>query len=343
MKNSLGDLADSKKYQKNINISKFSPEDLEEFLVLMKKIRFTEQKLAKEREAGLIGGPVHLCAGQEAIAVGISKHLRKTDCVYGGHRSHSHLMALNPDSYKLFAETLGKDTGFSKGMGGSMHLIDKSNGFHGATPIVAGTISLAVGAGLAEKLKKTRNIAVCYLGDGAAEEGVFQEALNFSKIMDIPILFVIENNLFSSHLHISSRQPSNMVSRMATNNHIKSLVLDGNDVCEVSTKAKEIISQIRVNAHPFVLELITFRHYGHVDWREDIDVGVERGEKDIQNWKLRDPILRLKESMISKKIWSDDLDLELDEKITISINDAWNRAIKDQYPDDSSLLNRVYF
>jgi len=343
LKNSIGDLSNPRKYQHNINISEFPSKDLEEFLGLMKKIRFTEQKLAKEREAGLIGGPVHLCAGQEAVAVGISKHLRKTDCVYGGHRSHSHLMALNPDSYKLFAETLGKDTGFSKGMGGSMHLIDKSHGFFGATPIVAGTISLAVGAGLAEKLKKTKNIAVCYLGDGAAEEGVFQESLNFSKIMDIPILFVIENNLFSSHLHISSRQPNNMVSRIAKNNHIKSLVIDGNDVCEVSTKAKEIINDIRVNAHPFVLELITFRHYGHVDWREDVDVGVERGEKDIQNWKLRDPILRLKQSMISKKIWSDDLDLELDEKIIISINDAWDRAIKDQYPDDSSLLNRVYF
>ena len=121
-------------------------------------IRVTEEKLAEKREEGIIGGPVHLGAGQEAVAVGISNNLNKEDRVFGAHRSHSHLISLNPLIYKLFAEVLGRDTGFSKGMGGSMHLIDKESGFYGSVPIVAGTVPLAVGAGLAAKLKENKFI-----------------------------------------------------------------------------------------------------------------------------------------------------------------------------------------
>lgn len=196
MKSQLQGLSDPKKFNDLLSLHSEDSETLQNILKLMILIRKTEQQLAKGRKAGQIGGPVHLGAGQEAIAVGISQYLKSTDRVFGAHRSHSHLLALNPDFYKLFAEVLGKETGFSKGMGGSMHLFDQINGFYGSTPIVAGTLSLAVGAAIAAKLQKKDDIGVGYIGDGAVEEGVVHESFNFAKIQKAPMLFVIENNLF---------------------------------------------------------------------------------------------------------------------------------------------------
>ena len=308
----------------------------------MLTIRKTEQQLALAKKNGLIGGPVHLGVGQEAIAVGISQNLKKTDRVFGNHRSHSHLLALNPDFYKLFAEVLGKETGFSKGMGGSMHLIDQSNGFYGSTPIVAGTVPLAVGAAMASKMQNLKDIGVSYIGDGAVEEGVVHESFNLAKVLKAPVLFVIENNLFASHMHISLRQPSETVSRFAEANHIPHKLLDGNDVVAVAQNSKEVIDNIRNGKGPAVLELITYRWYGHVDWREDIDVGVERSMEDIKDWKARDPIHRLSQSMINSKIWTKEEEQEICEKIDNQIQIAWEKAMNDSYPSKDSILEFVY-
>ena len=315
---------------------------LKKILNLMLTIRKTEQQLALAKKNGLIGGPVHLGVGQEAIAVGISQNLKKTDRVFGNHRSHSHLLALNPDFYKLFAEVLGKETGFSKGMGGSMHLIDQSNGFYGSTPIVAGTVPLAVGAAMASKMQNLKDIGVSYIGDGAVEEGVVHECFNLSKVLKAPILFVIENNLFASHMHISLRQPSETVSRFAEANHIPYKLLDGNDVVAVAQNSKEVIDNIRNGKGPAVLELITYRWYGHVDWREDIDVGVERSMEDIKDWKARDPIHRLSQSMINSKIWTKEEEQEICEKIDNQIQISWEKAMNDSYPSKDSILEFVY-
>ena len=305
-------------------------------------IRKTEQYLAKARKEGLIGGPVHLGAGQEAIAVGISELLQSSDRVFGAHRSHSHLLALNPDFYKLFAEVLGKETGFSKGMGGSMHLFDQSSGFYGSVPIVAGTVSLAVGAAMAARMQGTNDIGVAYIGDGAVEEGVVHESFNLAKVHNAPILFVIENNLFASHMHISLRQPSDMTSRFAIANDIPHKLLDGNDVCSIYRSASEQISNMRSSGGPMFLELVTYRHYGHVDWRDDIDVGVERSLDDVSNWKERDPISRLFKTMVSNDIWSIEQKADFEDKLDKSIQKAWDKAMEDSYPKNSATLDYVY-
>ena len=197
MKKELKGLSDPKNFHELPSLDGIDNEVLIRMLKSMIIIRKTEQQLAKAREEGLIGGPVHLGAGQEAIAVGISESLRPSDKVFGAHRSHSHLLALNPNFYKLFAEVLGKKTGFSKGMGGSMHLFDKESGFYGSVPIVAGTVSLAVGAAMAAKMQESNDIGLAYIGDGAVEEGVVHEALNLAKIQNAPMYFVIENNLMN--------------------------------------------------------------------------------------------------------------------------------------------------
>jgi TPP-dependent pyruvate/acetoin dehydrogenase alpha subunit len=342
MKNHLQDLSDPTKFHNPISIDHLSAERLRSMLKSMIIIRKTEQQLAMARKDGLIGGPVHLGAGQEAIAVGISESLQSSDRVFGAHRSHSHLLALNPDFYKLFAEVLGKITGFSKGMGGSMHLYDQPNGFYGSVPIVAGTVSLAVGAAMAARMQGTDDIGVAYIGDGAVEEGVVHESFNLAKVHNAPILFVIENNLFASHMHISLRQPSDMISRFAIANEIPHKLVDGNDVVATFDAAKDQITEMREGSGPRLIELVTYRHYGHVDWRDDVDVGVDRSLDDIENWKARDPILRLSSPMIKNGLWTLEEELSFIKDLDKGISEAWDMAMNDPYPEIEATLNHVY-
>lgn len=342
MKNQLDGLSDPTKFHEPVSIDNIDTNTLKKMLKSMIIIRKTEQQLALARKERLIGGPVHLGAGQEAIAVGISESLQSSDRVFGAHRSHSHLLALNPNFYKLFAEVLGKETGFSKGMGGSMHLFDQSSGFYGSVPIVAGTVSLAVGAAMAAKMQGTNDIGVAYIGDGAVEEGVVHESFNLAKVHNAPILFVIENNLFASHMHISLRQPSDLISRFAIANEIPFKLVDGNDVCAVHNASKEQIIEMRNGDGPRLIELVTYRHYGHVDWRDDVDVGVDRSLDDIENWKARDPIHRLSKSMVKKGCWSLDEENEYKKQIDTEITLAWNQAMNDPYPAGNATLDYVY-
>lgn len=326
----------------SINLENITPDVCVRLLKSMVRIRIAESKLADGRRDGLIGGPVHLGVGQEAVAVGVSSSLKPTDRVFGAHRSHSHLLALGSDIRKLFAEVLGKETGHSKGMGGSMHLWDQSVGFYGSVPIVSGTVPLAVGAGLAAKLQRTDDIAVAYFGDGAVEEGVVHESLNLARIQNIPVIFVVENNLFASHMHISKRQPKDSTARFAFANDINFRVVDGNDVVSVQSAAADLIQAARAGNGPGFIEAVTYRWYGHVDWREDIDVGVNRSNQDLNHWRARDPIKRLSDAMILANIWS----LEQQERMQLELqNDAdhaWNIALNDPYPEKSALLSRVY-
>jgi len=306
MKRELKGLSDPTKFQGPISLSNLNPSLLKEMLLSMILIRKTEHRLALGRKDGHIGGPVHLGAGQEAIAVGVSSSLRSTDRVFGAHRSHAHLLALNPDFYRLFAEILGKDTGFSKGMGGSMHLFDQDSGFYGSVPIVSGTVPLAVGAAMASRMQNKEDIGVVYIGDGAVEEGVVHESFNLAKVQNAPVLFVIENNLFASHMHISLRQPSPNISRFAKANCVPYKLLDGNNVADILLSSKELINNCRENKGPALIEAVTYRWLGHVDWREDIDVGINRCEKTLQLWKEKCPLKRLKNSILKENILTKD-------------------------------------
>ena len=327
---------------KNIDVNELVESDLKKIYEKMKLIREAEYKIAIGRESGLIKGPVHLGIGQEAIAVGVSFNLNKDDFIFGAHRSHSHIISQGTSIKKLFAEILGKSTGLSKGFGGSMHLIDKSIGFMGSVPIVGGSISLAVGAGLAISIKGTNNISVSYLGDGAAEEGCFHESLNLAKINNLPVVFVVENNLFSSHMDISLRQPNPYISRFAEANQIPYKLLDGNNVIEVLKSSKQLINNCRSGKGPVLIEAITYRWFGHVDWREDIDVGILRSKEDLHNWKEKCPLKRLKESIIETKILSEQYFIEIDKKVKREIDEHWEKALKDKYPNKEDLLKYVY-
>lgn len=338
----LGAYADPTQFHEDLDISGWDPAHLLGFLESMIRIRLVEQKLALGRKDGVIGGPVHLGVGQEAVAVGVSHSLRHTDRIFGCHRSHSHLLATGSSVRKLFAEVLGRDTGHSRGMGGSMHLWDQSHGFYGSVPIVAGTVSLAVGAGLAARMQDSGDVAVAYLGDGAVEEGVVHEALNLARVQDVPVLFVVENNLFASHMHISIRQPKDATARFAAANEVPYEIVDGNDVVTVAHAAHRLLRQARSGGGPGFLEAVTYRWFGHVDWREDIDVGVNRSQEDLNNWRSRDPVRRLQASMIAARLLDESMAAGLVTRVEAEIEEAWSTALRDPYPPPRSLLDRVY-
>lgn len=338
----LKDLSNPKMFQGAIEILGCEAESLMSSLEMMYRIRFVEEHIALGRKEGLIGGPVHLGSGQEAVAVGVASLLRKTDRVFGAHRSHSHILSQGASVHKLFAEVLGKNTGLSKGMGGSMHLTDIDNGFFGSTPIVAGTVSLAVGAAMAAKLQGVDDIGVAYFGDGAVEEGTVHESMNFAKITKSPVLFIVENNLLSSHMHMSERQPVLSTARFAKAHDMEFEIVDGNDVVAVEKATERLVKLCRSGNGPAFLEVITYRYFGHVDWRDDIDVGINRSIGELNEWKKRDPIKRLVKSLLHNNICTAEEISNIENKIMEEIDVAWQTAISDEFPPASALLERVY-
>ncbi len=316
---------------------------LKKLYIELIRIRIIELKIANLASEKKINTPVHLSVGQEAISVGVSHNLSKLDFCFGNHRSHSHILSRGTDLNKFISECFGKDSGLSRGLGGSMHLIDKSVGFGGSVPIVGATIPIACGYALSQKLQKTKNISVAFFGDGACEEGVFHETLNFSSVHNIPILFVVENNLFSSHLDINLRQTSNKISRFADTNKIKSETIDGNNILEVAKKSKLAIEYIKKKSKPFLLEMITYRHLGHVGPNQDIDVGVKRNKKELNNWiQNRDPVKNFEQFLINKKIIDFNFINKNKEKILIDVNKAIKLAIKSKFPN-VNLMKRVLY
>ena len=339
---SLGSLADPASCHEPVDIAGQDVALLHAQLRMMLRIRLAERCLAEGRRERLIGGPVHLGVGQEAVAVGVAAHLRKTDRVFGAHRSHSHVLSTGASLHRLFAEVLGKDTGLSRGMGGSMHLWDQPNGFYGSVPIVSGTVALAVGAALAAKMQATGDVGVAYLGDGAVEEGVVHESLNLALMLLAPALFVVENNLFASHMHISLRQPKQATARFAQANDIPYEIVDGNDIVAVQAAAGRLIDRARNGEGPGFLEAVTFRWYGHVDWREDVDVGVNRTADELGNWRKRDPVARLVAALTaSGQLRAKDL-ADMEAEIAAEVDMAWLQAQADPYPQPERLLTRVF-
>lgn len=339
---SLGTLSDPTRLHEPLDVRGQNPTFLRQQLEMMLRIRKAEYCLADGRRDGIIRGPVHLGIGQEAVAVGVSSLLRKTDRIFGGHRSHSHVLSMGGSLHRLFAEVLARETGMSRGMGGSMHLWDQPNGFYGAVPIVAGTVPLAVGAGLAAKLQGVQDLGVAYLGDGAMEEGVVHESLNLASILKAPVLFVVENNFFASHMHVALRQPSESMARFAIANDIEHDVVDGNDVVKINQAVDRLINYIRSGRGPAFLEAITFRWFGHVDWREDIDVGVHRSAGEVSEWRNRDPIARLYNGLCKEGWFDNDRMTQLEESINREVKEAWSQALQDMPPSAESLSAYVY-
>jgi pyruvate dehydrogenase E1 component alpha subunit len=339
---SLGNLADAERYHEPIAIDLKDSDELIKGLQRMILIRVVEEKIGDMVGQGVVKCPCHLAIGQEAPAVGVAAYVRKGDRVFGAHRSHGHFLALGGSPHGLLAEVQGKDTGVSHGMGGSMHLIDLENNLFGTVPIVGATIPIAVGAAIAAKMDGGDAMAVSFFGDGATEEGAFHESMNLAAVMKAPVLFVCENNFFSSHLHINLRQPDSSVCRYAEAHRVGWARADGNDLAAIRAVTKEAVAAIRSGEGPRFLELVTYRWRGHVGHREDEDVGVQRRE-GLAAWKGRDPIRRLGEALVSAGHAQPGIVEKITAEVHQEVEAAWKRALNDPFPPESALMDSVFY
>ena len=341
--NNYYDLLDPKKFTEPLQLNGDNCKYWLNDLKMMLRIRGTEERLADLALSGKIKTPIHLAIGQEAIPVGLSRHLKNTDVVFGGHRSHAQFLSKGGSLTGLVAEVLCRQTGVAGGRGGSMHLVDNECGFAGSVPLVGATIPLALGAAFECQYNQTQNVAVSYFGDGACEEGVLHETLNLASVMKLPLICVVENNLYSSHLDIQYRQPSAFVSRFADAHAVKNFVVDGNNVEEVGEVAKLAINNARKGDGPAFIEAITYRWRGHVGPDVNIDVGVRRSEQEINQWMQRDPIHRLAMAMISANILSEGSLQEIHSDEMKLVENAIQMGLSSNFPSSETIQNNLYF
>ena len=307
----------------------------------MVRIRRFEERVADLIDAGEITTPCHLYIGQEAIAAGICAGLNREDYVWGGHRSHGHYLAKGGDLKALMAELFGKATGCSGGRGGSMHLVAPEVGILGTVPLVAATIPLAVGAGLAAKLRGDGRVSVSFFGDGATGEGHFHESLNLAALYRLPVVFVCENNLYSSHLHILEHRGADNIYESGKAHSVPGLQLDGNDSQALYEAGQEAIARAREGRGPTLLECRTYRWRGHVGSSWDMDVGV-KSKAELDEWLLRDPIARTAEVLLSQGTEQQALD-RIEHEVIEEIDEAVRFARESPYPDASELFQHVFW
>ena len=310
----------------------------------MVRIRLCEDSFVEPILGGEIKCPVHLCTGQEAAAVGICSALEKYDYVFGNHRSHGHYLAMGGDVKSLVAEVYTKKSGCSKGRGGSMHITAKEQGFVGSVPIVAGTISLALGAALAAKTRKEAKVAVSFFGDGATGEGTLYESLNFAALKKLPIIFVCENNLYSTHLPVQEIRPEQPIFEIARPFGITTSQVDGNDVLAVFQEAEKAVELCRQGKGPFFIECLTYRMRGHVGPSDNIQ-GTQtdiRPEAEVKEWKKKDPIKRLEKTLLKDKVLTERELEEVRQEINKEVAEAHKLANEDIRPCSEDINKYVF-
>ncbi|KKS78601.1 MAG: Dehydrogenase E1 component [Candidatus Beckwithbacteria bacterium GW2011_GWA2_43_10] len=303
----------------------------------MLRIRRAQEKIAEiyPQTPRRIQCPVHLCIGQEAIPAGVCASLRKDDFAFSFYRGHGHYLAKGGDLKALFAELYGKVTGCSKGHGGSMHIIDTKVGFMGTSAIVGGQIPMAVGSALAFKLMKTDRVSVVFFGDGATEEGVFHEALNFASLKKLPVLFVCENNFYAVKAPLSARQPRDNIFERARSYGMPGIRINGNKVMDVYNRCQRAIDSCRRGGGPTLIECRTYRWRGHLEntfFSTDVLDG--RSQEEMELWKARCPIKSFEQFLLSNRVLSlldfefilKDIDTEIAEAVQYAENSSFPEA-----------------
>ncbi len=308
----------------------------------MLRIRMVEERIADLYSEQEMRCPVHLSIGQEAVAVGVCEHLFDNDIVMSAHRAHAHYLAKGGNLKSMLAELYGKETGCAMGKGGSMHLVDLNSGFSAAVPIVGSTIPIAVGVAWAFKMKNSGNIVTVFLGDGATEQGVFFESLDFASLKNVPILFVCENNFYSVYSQLDVRQAlDRKISVLAKSHGIKTFTGDGNNINHVSEIAKEAVEFIKVNNAPAFIELETFRWLEHCGPNDDNGLGY-RKKGELDKWLKRDPISTYEGLIIEKKQLTEKGISEIKEMISNEIDEAFKFAKESPFPEPSILNQHIY-
>ena len=289
---------------------------------MMMLIRLFEEALEEMFSRGLLHGTMHLSIGQEATAAGACLALQKDDLITSTHRGHGHCLAKGAEPYKMFAELLGREDGYCRGRGGSMHIADLSNGNLGANGIVAGSLTISVGAAVSFQMQKKDNIILCFFGDGAVNEGSFHEALNLASLWSLPVLFLCENNQYGMSMATDKAVAGDSIASRGNSYGIESIQIDGNDVEAVYENVLNFKNKILSSGGPKFIEAVTYRYRGH----SKSDRNLYRSSDEIEYWKEeKDPIKRYIGKLIESGISEDqlkDIDTDIKDLIRKSVKQA---------------------
>lgn len=304
----------------------------------MLRIRYFEEKCVEMMQRNLFPGRVHSYIGQEAIAAGACLALDEKDWILSNHRGLGHCIAKGSDPERLFAECLGKESGYCRGKGGVMHIADIEHRVLGMTAIVGSGIPIAVGVALALQLKQRQEVILCFFGDGASNTGAFHEGINLAALWHLPVIFLCENNQYGEFTHVSKSTLVKDIAQKASAYGIKGIAVDGNDVIAVHQVAREIIASARQGAGPSLIEAKTYRIRGHYEG----DPESYRTKEELEKWKKKDPILRLKKELLEKGILTKEKLGLLEKEIADQIEDASQLALRGPFPSLDTLAKDVY-
>ncbi len=304
----------------------------------MYKIRYFEQEAVRLFRNKELPGWLHSYIGEEAVAVGVCASLNRDDYITSTHRGHGHCIAKGADLKKMMAELHGKETGYCKGKGGSMHIADFSIGILGANGIVGGGIPIAAGAALASQYLGDGKVAVCFFGDGASNQGCFHESLNLASLWKLPVVYVCENNLYAESTPQADHQPIKDIADRAESYHIPGVIVDGNDVLAIYEEAGKAIERARAGDGPTLIECKTYRYRGHYEG----DPEVYRTKEEIKEWKKRGPLKKFKKYLLGNDIAQSEKFSFLEKKIEDEIKDAIKYAQASPSPKPDSALEDLY-
>jgi len=290
---------------------------------------------------GEIKTPCHLYIGEEAAATGVCLALEKEDYIFGNHRSHGHYIAKGGDIKKLMAEIFCRNTGCSGGKGGSMHIVAPEVGLLGTPPILAASIPLAVGTALSSVLRNNNRVSVSFFGDGAVNEGTFYEALNFASLKKLPVIFVCENNFYSTHMPISKCLADTNIAKKAQAFGMEGLQVNGNDVLEVFQTAKKLVEESRKGNGPALMEVFTYRWLGHVGAHDDLDKGL-RSKEELEEWQKKCPIKSFEKFLAEEKLLAEAERKQVCERIDKEIEEAVVFAKNSPFPGGKELISDVF-
>ncbi len=317
---------------------KFTPEKLIDMLIKMYKIRFFEEKVDYLFALGLVHGTMHLSIGQEAVAVGAISTLKPDDYILSTHRGHGHCIAKGADINLMMAEFLGKETGYCRGRGGSMHIADVEKGNLGATGVVGGGIPIASGVGLSIKMRKTGQVVLCFFGEGAANQGAFHESLNLAAIWKLPVIFLCENNMYGMSMSVKKAFAIEDIAKRADSYGFPGEVVDGNDVLAVYEVVSKAVERARKGKGPSLIECKTYRWKGH----SKSDQNLYRSKEEIEFWKKKCPIKRFKEKLISKDVLTEEKIKVIEEDAKNIIEKAVDFAKNSPEPSVEEIFEGVY-
>jgi pyruvate dehydrogenase E1 component alpha subunit len=307
----------------------------------MLRIRIIEEEIAVRYPQERMRCPVHLSIGQEAVSVGVSHALRKSDQIVSTHRCHAHYLAKGGDLSAMLGELMGKATGCCAGRGGSMHLFDADAGILLSLPIVAASIPVGVGAALAMRQQGKDDVAVIYLGDASLEEGVFHESANFAALHRLPAIFVCENNLYSVYTPLNERQPARPLADLGRAHGLATEFVDGNDITAVYLAASRAVDRARRGEGPSFLQADTYRWREHCGPNFDNHIGY-RTEAELEAWRQRDPIAQLRTKLLASHMLDESAEAAMTASHTEEVKACFADAEGAPYPSVDTVSERVY-